>query len=321
MRTFITLLIREWREWRTVILVASILYVIGLIGYTVAIYKGANALEDEDFRTEWFDEDWEEDFEEDELGWLSPEEFAQTSKADMLFYGWTFMLRAGISFIALSLLVLSLFYLVDAVFKERSDGTTFFYRGLPITDLALLSSKLLVGTVGFLTLSFVMSTILVYYAQITSPAEFSGLFRESGLSPFQIASMDLLGDWSVFHVLSLILILPYATYFLLVSTVTRSRPLLIGIGVPILLGILWRLVIGDNAFLREITSNIGTLGEALGQEWLGKDGPYAVAGEAVELFGSFSGYIFTVRTLISLMISGIFFSLTFYAYRRNLPVS
>jgi hypothetical protein len=319
MKTFIALLIREWREWRTVILVASILYVIGLIGYTVAIYKGADALEDEDFRTEWYDEDWEQA--EDDEEWLSPKEWAAVGKAEGLFFGWTHMLRVGISFITLSLLVLSLFYLVDAVFKERADGTTFFYRGLPVTDLAVLSSKLLVGTIGFLTLSFLMGVILVYYAQLISPTQFSTLLQDSGLSPFQIASMDLLGDWSVFHILSLVLLLPYATYFLLVSTITRSRPLLIGIGVPLLLGILWRLLAGDNAFLREITSNFNILGEAMGQEWLGKDGPYAVAGESVELFGSFSGYVITVRSAISLLISGIFFSLTFYAYRRNLPVS
>jgi ABC-type transport system involved in multi-copper enzyme maturation permease subunit len=321
MKTFGTLLIREWREWRTVLLVAAILYVIGLLGYTVAIYKGSHALEDEDWRTEWFDEDWEHDFEEDEPGWLTPGEFAEAGKADVLFFGWTFMLRVGLSFIMFSLIVLSLFYLVDAVFKERSDGTTFFYRGLPVPDLAVVSSKLLVGTFGFLTLSFLMGTILIYYVQITSPAEFSEVLRESGLSPFQIASMDLLGDWAVFHILALLLLLPYATYFLLVSTVTRSRPLLIGIGVPILLGILWRLLVGDNAFLQEITSNFHTLGEALGHEWLGKDGPYAIMREPVELFGSFAGYLFTLRSLVSILISGIFFTLTFYAYRRNLPVS
>lgn len=321
MKTFGTLLIREWREWRTVLLVTAILYIIGLIGYTVAVYKGSHALEDEEWRTEWFDEDWEQDFDEDDPGWLTPGEFAEAGKADMLFFGWTFMLRVGISFIVFSLVVLSLFYLVDAVFKERSDGTTFFYRGLPVPDLAVLSSKLLVGTVGFLMLSFLMGTILIYYVQITSPVEFSGILREAGLSPFQIASMDLLRDWAVFHILSWVLLLPYATYFLLVSTVTRSRPLLIGIGVPILLGILWRLLAGDNAFLREITSNLHTLGEALGHEWLGKDGPYAIIGEPVELFGSFAGYLFTLRSLVSVLISGTFFSLTFYAYRRNLPVS
>jgi ABC-type transport system involved in multi-copper enzyme maturation permease subunit len=321
MKMFLTLLIREWREWRTVLLVAGILYMIGLIGYTVAIYKGSHALEDEDWRTEWFDEDWEQDFEEDEPGWLSPEEFAQAGKADALFFGWTFMLRVGITFIALSMLVLSLFYLVDAVFKERSDGTTFFYRGLPVTDLALLSSKLLIGTAGFLALSFVLGAILTYYVQLTTPAEFSRLLQESGLSPFQIASMDLLGDWAIFHILLWVLLLPYATYFLLVSTVTRGRPLLIGIGVPLLLGILWRLLVGDNAFLREITSNIHTLGESIGQEWLGKDGPYATMDEPVELFGSFSQYLFTLRTLVSVLISGIFFSITYFTYRRNLPAS
>ncbi|MFC1620102.1 hypothetical protein ACFL45_09170 [Candidatus Neomarinimicrobiota bacterium] len=319
MKTFIALLIREWREWRTVILVTSILYVIGLIGYTVAIYKGSDALEDEDFRTEWFDDDWERA--EDDEEWLSPKEWAAIGKAEGLFFGWTHMLRVGISFIALSLLVLAFFYLVDAVFKERSDGTTFFYRSLPVTDLALLSSKLLVGTVGFLTLSFVMGVILVYYAQIITPAAFSDLLQASGLSTYQIASLDLLGDWSVFHILSLVWILPYATYFLLVSTVTRSRPLLVVIGIPLLLGILWRLLVGDNAFLREVTSNFNLLGDAIKQEWLGTDGPYAVAGESVELFGSFSEYLITVRSVISLLISGIFFSLTFYAYRRNLPVS
>ncbi len=320
MKTFVALMVREWREWRTVLIVVGSLYLLGMIGWSVALHKGSNALIRGDIHTEWetfrgFGED------EDEPEWLTPKEMVAAGRSQALLFAWTHMLRASVSFINLALLVLALFYLADAVYKERNDGSTFFYRGLPVGDLSILSSKLLVGTVGFLTLSFILGVFWVLFAQLTFPGSLAKVMAVAGLSPSQVASMDLIGDWVMFHILQLVWLLPFAAYFLFVSTVTRSRPLLIGVGVPLLLGLLWRFLAGDNTLLREITANLAVISDTLKTEWLGTKGPNILPGEPIELFGSFSGYILSIRTVISLLVAGGFFGITFYAYRRNLPVS
>ena len=320
MKAYLTLLIREWREWRTVMIVVGSLYLLGMIGWSVTLYQGSGALIRGDVHTEWgdfrgFDED-------DDPEWLTPKEMANVSKSEALLFGWSHMLRVGAAFINVALLVLALFYLVDAVYKERSDGSTFFYRGLPMRDVWILSSKLVTGIIGFLGISFLLGVGWILFAQITFPGRIADLLRSAGLSVYQIGSMDFIRDWLAFHVLQLAWLLPFAVYFLLVSTVTRSRPLLVGVGLPLLIGILWRFLIGDNALLRELTANFGMIGDALQEQWLGTEGPHHVStGETIELFGSFAGYLLSLRTGISILIAGGLFGLTTFAYRKNLPVS
>ncbi|MFB0517292.1 MAG: hypothetical protein ACETWG_11915 [Candidatus Neomarinimicrobiota bacterium] len=318
MKAYFSLIVREWHEWRTVMMVVGILYVLGLVLATVAFHKGSDALIRDRIQWNWDQDEWHLDDEGDHE-WFSPKELRGIGGSRMLFLGWTHLLRVGMSFINLALLVLALFYLADVVYKERADGSTFFYRGLPVGDLSILSSKLLVGTVGFLVLSFILGVVWVLYAQITFPGSMADELAQAGLSPFQVASLDLIGDWSVFHLLQLAWLLPFAAYFMFVSTVTRSRPLLVGVGVPLLLGLLWRFLVGDNALLRELTANLGVIGEILKAEWL--ETTDIASGEPIELFGSFSHYILSLRTVISLLIAGGFFGLTFFAYRKNLPVS
>ncbi|UCH09737.1 MAG: hypothetical protein JSU61_11020, partial [Fidelibacterota bacterium] len=279
-----------------------------------------NALIRGDVHTEW--EDFRGFDDDDDPEWLTPKEWTTVSKSQALLFGWSHMLRVGASFINVALLVLALFYLVDAVYKERSDGSTFFYRGLPVPDVCILSSKLAAGMVGFLGISFLLGVIWIFFAQITFPVRIGDLLEGAGLSAYQISSMDFIRDWLVFHVLQLAWLLPFAVYFLLVSTATRSRPLLVGVGLPLLLGILWRFLVGDNAFLRELTANFSLIGDALQEEWLGTEGPhYVTTGESIELFGSFSGYLLSLRTVVSVLIAGGLFGLTTFTYRKNMPVS
>lgn len=323
-----------------VMAVVAAIYVLGLVGSAVALQKGSNAFisgrghvdihygHDRSDGDE-FDEDPFLD-EEDDSEWVSPKEMGFFSlaeilrfsgRADLILFGWTHMLRGGVSFINLSFMVLALFYLADAVFKERADGSTYFYRSLPVGDGALLAAKLVAGTVGFLGLSFVLGVGSVLFAQLTFPGGLAEYIAADGYAVSQIAVLDLFGDWLMFHALQLLWLLPFAAYLLFVSTVTRSRPLLVAIVVPLLLGILWRYLMGNNAFLREITTNLMVLGDVLGNEWLGHRGPGIEPGISLELFGSFTGYIFSLRTVISLLVAGGFFAGVFFAYRKNLAVS
>ena len=188
MRPFVTLLVREWQEWRMVMAVVAAIYVLGLVVSTVALHRGSEAFltghihagvhhehdlsDSDDFDDDPFPE------EEDDAEWISPKEMGFFSlgeilrfsgRADLILFGWTHMLRGGVSFINLSLLVLALFSLADAVFKERADGSTYFYRSLPVGDGAVLAAKLIAGTVGFLGISFILGVGSVLFAQLTFP--------------------------------------------------------------------------------------------------------------------------------------------------------
>ena len=97
-----------------------------------------------------------------------------------------------------------------------------------------------------------------------------------------------------------------------------------------MLGLLWLWILRDDGLLVLFTDNIGAIANVLQAEfilpegppvWMSRGLPRLVPGESIELFDSFTEYIFSLRTLISLAVAGGFFGLTFYAYRRNLPVS
>ncbi|UCH62402.1 MAG: hypothetical protein JSU77_11445 [Fidelibacterota bacterium] len=324
MKAFGNLLVREFKEWRTVLLVLGILYLLGLIGATIGMGKLSSEMESRDeIRIGWGDEEWDiSDFSEYENKWLSSGEVKNAVKSSLLLFGWSYMLRITVSMLNLVLMVISVFYLVDAIFKERSDGSTFFYRGLPVGDLSILFSKLLVGTVGFLAVSYVLGVVWVLFARLTFPGDLSGMMTELGYSLSQLRVFDFFGDWIVFHFLLMLWLLPFATYFLFVSTVTRSRPLLVGVGAPLLLGLLWLWIFRDDGLLALFTSNISAVANVLDAEWIMSEGPPRIfPGERLEMFGSFGSHMLSLRTAISLLVAGGFFCLTFFAYRRNMPVS
>ncbi len=244
------------------------------------------------------------------------------ARSGLLLFGWSHMLRVAVAMLSLVLTVVSIFYLADAIFKERSDGSTFFYRSLPVGDMTLISAKLVSGTVGFLAISVLAGLIWVLFAQLTFPGDPRQVLIEMGYSPGQLLVFDFIGDWLVFHFLLLLWLLPYATYFLVVSTVTRSRALLVGLGAPLLLGLLWLWILRDDGLLALLINNFSAVANVLQAEWImPQDPPRFMAGEPIEMFGSFGGYILSLRTLISLAVAGGFFGLTFFAYRRNLPAS
>jgi ABC-2 type transport system permease protein len=314
MRTFGRLLIREFQEWRNVFIILASLYILGLVGAAIGLrYLSDDILYHEgEVHIDWEDGGWDL-YEADEM--------PDASRSAVLLFSWSHLLRAAVSMLNLVLMVVSVFYLVDAVYKERSDGSTLFYRSLPVSDIGVLSSKLTVGLAGFLLVSLVMSLFWVLFARLTFPGQAASVLKGMGYSPSQLALFDFMGDWSVFHFLVLLWALPYAAYFLFVSTATRSRPLLLGVGAPLLLGLLWLWISGgDSGLLALFTANLGAIADVLKEQWVGT-GSRIYAGEPIELFGSFGGYIISMRTLISLLVAGGLFTATFYAYRRNLPVS
>jgi hypothetical protein len=342
MKQFATLLLREVAEWRLLLIVVGILYVLGLAGSAVGINRLANELVKESAEIKlnvhldrddsvWDEDDWaEDDWEYDDDEWLSPRDFMNfgwpahvllKGREGLLLYVWAHMLRGGLTAINLSLVFLALFYLVDSLYKERADRSTFFYRSLPVSDNALLFSKLVVGTTGFLLLSYLLGVIWVLFSRLVFPAEFSHLLEGNGLSLSQMALLDLVGDWFAFHLLQFLWLLPYALYLMFISAIVRSRPLLIALGAPFLLALLLRYSIGTVEPLAVLLSNLHALGAVLLGEWRGGPPQALRPGETLELFGGFGAYILSARTFISILAAAGLAVGTRLAYRRNFSTS
>ncbi|MFC1480926.1 ABC transporter permease subunit [Candidatus Neomarinimicrobiota bacterium] len=351
MKSFITLLRREWWEWRTVTIIVSVLFLLGLVVSAYSTYKISTAIVDhehsisfhrdnddgnaitmkiEDEESEEDDDDKDRDYYDDDSEWVSPSQlfrggfpgrFLMSGNDSIILFGWTHMMRGTITMINIFLMLLAVFYLVDAIFKERADGSTNFYRSMPLGDERLLLSKLVFGTVGFLAFSITLALIWYAFSRFTFPSSIAQMMNENGFSLGQVAVWDFILDWLAFHLLQLIWLLPYAIYLLLVSAATRSRPLLVAIILPVITGLVWRYFTGNVVLIDSITSNMRLLAMAMSVEWGSQAGPGVGPGETIEMFGTFMPYIFSLRSLVSLIIAALLGWGTFFAYRRNMATS
>ncbi len=339
MKQFFALVVREFREWRTVLIIVVSLFGLGLLGSSWGLHKAANYMEngdDQSFgsryggdRNDGKDKDWDDEWVSPRdimgrSGGFNPEWVISHGRPDMIIMGFAVMLISSLSTINVIFMILAFFYLLDSVYKERSDVSTYFYRSLPIHDGALLGSKLLTGTLAILLLSWVLGMISVLWARITFPGYFVEALETKMLSLSQIDYMALAWDWLMFNMLQVLWLLPYAVYLLAVSTMVRSRPLLVAIGIPIVLGLLVKYFYGTAEPLFEMLgSNVIALGQVAEAKFMaGGDFGHIIKEETtLDLFGSYTGAIFSLRTAVSLIISAGIFGGTFMAYRRNMATS
>lgn len=338
MKQFYALVHREFREWRTVLIIVVSLFGLGLLGSAYGLHKVAYYLESSDDsyssryrgdRNDWNDEDYDDE-------WVSPSEFIggrggfipdwiiSQGRPDLILMGFAVMRITGLNTINIIFMILAFFYLLDSVYKERLDVSTYFYRSLPIHDGVLLGSKLATGTLGILLLSWALGMISVLWARITFPGFFSEVLDAKMLSLSQISYIPLAWDWLMFNILEGLWLLPYAVYLLAISTMVRSRPLLVAIGIPLVLGLLFNYFYGTAEPIRQLLgTNVIALGHVAEANFLTSgDFKYIINEETtLDLFGSFTGAIFSLRTAASLIISTGLFGVTFMAYRRNMATS
>lgn len=322
MKTFTALIVREWREWRTVIAVMSVIYLLVMAGTAVAMQRGARVIIDDgnsSYQSGEFDDF--NNFDEDDWDWFSNWHLADFLSGEMILFGYVHSIRGTAVMVNLALMLLALFYLADAVYKERSDGSTYFYRALPVPDHIILLSKLTAGTVGILLLSYVYGMLAVGFTRLAVPASFMQVLEDAELSLGQIAYGGFIWDWLVFHLLQLLWLSPYAAYMLLVSTAARGRPVMVGIGLPVLLTVVIGYFLQNDVLGDLLTSNIRSVGEVLAEEMRGYASPFIDPGEEVEVYGGFGRYLLSVRSMVSVIITvGLFYG-TWWAYRRNLTTS
>ena len=324
MTVFKALVMREWREWRTVMFVLGLIYLLVMIGIVYGMHRGMRVhISDGSpgVELQWDDDDDDLRLRDDDWGWSGPWDLASFVSGEFILFGYAHGLRGTATVINFALLLLAMFYMSDAVYKERADGSTYFHRSLPIQDHTLLLSKFIVGTLGILLVSYLLGVLSVAIARVSLPGSLIASLDEAGLSLSQIAYADFLFDWLVYHLLIFLWLSPYAAYFLLVSAATRSRPLLVGLGLPVLLATVVGYFTQSGALAELFMSNITRIGNVITWEWQGQMAMYPEPGDKIELFSSFGRYLISGRTVISLLVTSGMLAATWAVYRRNVVPS
>ncbi len=324
MKSFLTLLNREWLEWRITIIVVLAVFVVGLAALGYGSYRFSRAFEDGHLRYHQMENNihWQSqsdslmDSSHVKLGIIKNGKIGDSNKVVEVF---GHMVRIAISTINFILMLLIASYLADAIYKERSDGSTYYYRSLPVSDWSILLSKLCFGFVGILLLSYVLGIILTFYLKLIVPGVISTALTATGYSLGQISMGNLFGGWATFHLLEFLWLAPYAIYFLLVSTVVKNRPVLIAGGILILIALVWKYSFGLYGVSNPLLTNLTVIGDVLTNRWM--DLSHIAPSESIQLFGSFWKDIFSLRTLISVIVAvGLFWTTRFF-YQKNIEVS
>ncbi len=335
MKVMMALLKREWLEWQRVIIGAvAVITFLNLLAL-FSVNRGANHLNreldekghiyiedvvinDDDGEEESYSFDIRIDDDEvtveiegeDHEHWEEGQEKASI--------GIAYYLRFGLQGIFHLVLFLALFYFADAIYKERSDNSTLFYRSLPVSDHQVLASKIIAGMLGIIGLTYVLSLEFMIVSRLALWILGQPLKPIAVMFWNNIAFGSLLYDWLVYLIVSTTRLLPLALFLMLVSSWVRGRPLIIGIGGPILAGITFAIVFGSAGLLKTIFELFINLNKMISEQWMISDD---YTGGSVELFGQFWGYLFTLETLFLLLVSGGMYATVTWLYRRNIPTA
>jgi len=233
---------------------------------------------------------------------------------------YSYGILAGFSMIQLFVMFIGLFYFSDSLYKERSNDSTLYFRSLPVSDHWILFSKLKAGAVGIIGLTISMLSIYLVYSQLAIRIVSGEIWEVLSGTLSQINMIDLFFDLIVYQVIALIWMSPLILFLMLISATVRNRPLIAGIGLPILFSITLQVIFGENAFVSEIVNIFVAIPTMINDQNL-INSMETVPGDGVDLFASFFGDLFSLRTLGSLVLSGLFYLATLKLYRKNIPTN
>ncbi len=193
------------------------------------------------------------------------------------------------------LTAVSLFTLVASVYDERRDQTVLFWKSMPVPDLTTVISKLVFVTwVGpILTiigtcLAYVMVLVLASAFVAEGGAQQLWSAAELGIKlPQLVVGYALHGLW----------VLPIYTWFLLVGTLLTRAPLLWAAGLPLIVVIVERILLGSEVFSGWLGAHV----EPYAIPWLSSASP------AYDLLGNFRPWaVLTMPTFWQgLLVAGV----------------
>lgn len=227
-----------------------------------------------------------------------------------------FGLRFGMMGTFAFILFLSMFYFSDAIYKERADNSTLFYRSLPVDDHMLLGSKIAAGLIGVIGLTLFLSLEFLVFIRMAIWIMGEPFTSLANLILSQLSYLRLIWDWFGYLVFAAIHMAPLALFLMLVGTYVKGRPLLIGIGAPILLSISWAIIFQSAALLKTIGKFFWGFNQVIIDQWeimeKGLDTDMAI-------YGNFWAYIFNTDTAISVLVSALLYYGIWHVYRKNIP--
>ncbi|NQV49731.1 MAG: hypothetical protein HQ507_04515 [Candidatus Marinimicrobia bacterium] len=227
-----------------------------------------------------------------------------------------FGLRIGMMGIFGFVLFLSMFYFSDAIYKEREDNSTLFYRSLPVNDHYLLGSKIAAGLIGVIGLTLFLSIEYLAFTRLAIWIMGEPFNALAALVLSHISYVGMLWDWFSYLIFAAIHMAPLALFLMLVGSYVKGRPLLIGLGAPILFAISWAIVFQSIAFLKYIAKFFWGFNQVLIDQWELMHG--GLDGEVL-VYGNFWAYLFNIDTLISVLVSGLLYYGIWHIYRKNIP--
>ncbi len=225
-------------------------------------------------------------------------------------------LRIGMQLTFGFILFLSLFYFSDALYKERADSSTLFYRSLPVSDHQILVSKVMAGLIGVMGLTLFLSLEYLIFMRLAIMIMGEPVNTMASAVLEQISYTSLMWDWFSYLIFAVIRMGPLALFLMLVGTYVKGRPLLVGIGGPILLAISYSIIFRSAALFRTIGHFLWGFNQKLIEQW--DISSRSMTGDTI-VYGDFWGYIFNLETLGALLVSGLLYMVLWRMYRKNIP--
>lgn len=344
MKNLITLIKREWWEWKTS--VYGLFVVIAILGFLflIPIMKFSSGDFDHlNLNMNFSDGNFEVNIEDASIEFSNPNDslLIKTKnginiKTHQHELSSTIITGSGISLIwafssfQILLTFLALFYFSDSLYKERANNSTYYFRSLPINEHYILLSKYISGFIGIILATFVFMVFFSGYIRLVLFTLNNHLYNLISPIIARIEFLDYLFDISIFQFISLIWLSPIIFFLVLVSSFVKRRPLIIGVVGPILTMLAIFIIFGNNDIYsvtydltwKQVFSMFGDIINMqidqlnLIVDRINENGSYS---DSVEIYKSFNGYLFTARTAGSIIVSFILYICTWFAYRKNLP--
>ena len=330
MNTLKVLLKREWLEWQRVVIgtVIVITFLNFLMLLTVA--RGSSwfhetldrdgsikmkdvQISDEDvFDLEIHQNDGELEFYVEGENTTADVDAFLDQAAKPVIYG----MRFGMQGIFLFVLFLSLFYFSDAIYKERADNSTLFFRSLPVDDHMLLGSKIGAGLLGVIGLTLFLSLEYLLFVRVAFMIWGDPLNSMVSAVFSRVSYIGIIWDWFSYLLYAAIRMAPLALFLMLVGAFVKGRPLLIGIGGPILAAISWSILFKSAALFKFIGKFFWGFNIVLIEQWQ-ELSPKWHTEELV--YANPWDYIFNIDTLGALLASAVLYYVLWTVYRKNVP--
>ena len=227
-----------------------------------------------------------------------------------------FGLRIGMMGTFAFILFLSMFYFSDSLYKERADNSTLFYRSLPVNDHLILGSKIAAGLIGVIGLTLFLSIEYLVFLRIAIWIMGEPFTFLAGLVLGQVSYLRLIWDWFGYLIFAAIHMAPLALFLMLVGSYVKGRPLLVGIGAPVLFSISWAIIFQSAAFLITIGKFFWGFNQVIIDQWETIENGLDTG---IVAYGNFWAYIFNADTAISVLVSALLYYGIWYVYRKNIP--